>query len=75
LCAALPSTVAALVAAFNEHLALACRQPRTRADYWRAWRLVVTRAVALKAVHDILPMSLDTLKALTWDLVCFTVPS
>ncbi len=32
-------------------------------------------AVARKAVHDILPMSLDTLKALTWDLVCFTVPS
>jgi hypothetical protein len=26
-------------------------------------------------VHDILPMSLDTLKAMTWDLVCFAVPS
>ncbi len=26
-------------------------------------------------MHDILPMSLDTLKALTWDLVCFAVPS
>jgi hypothetical protein len=69
------ATVAALAAAFDEHLAPACRQPRTRADYWRAWRLVVTWAVARKAVHDILPMSLDTLKALTWDLVCFAVPS
>jgi len=69
------ATVASLAAAFDEHLAPACRQPRTRADYWRAWRLVVTWAVARKAVHDILPMSLDTLKALTWDMVCFAVPS
>ena len=69
------ATVASLAAAFDEHLAPACRQPRTRADYWRAWRLVVTWAVARKAVLDILPMSLDTLKALTWDMVCFAVPS
>ncbi len=26
-------------------------------------------------MHDILPMPLDTLKALTWDMVCFAVPS
>ena len=26
-------------------------------------------------MQDILPMSLDTLKALTWDMVCFAVPS
>jgi hypothetical protein len=32
------ATVAALAAAFDKHLAPACRQPRTRADYWRAWR-------------------------------------
>ena len=68
-------TVATLAAAFDEHLAPACRQPRTRADYWRAWRLVITWAVARRAVQDILPMSLDTLKALTWDMVCFAVPS
>jgi hypothetical protein len=47
--------VATLAAAFDEHLAPACRQPL--------------------ATCDILPMSLDTLKALTWDLVCFAVPS
>ena len=69
------ATVVALAAAFDKHLAPACRQPRTRADYWRAWRLVVTWAVARQAVHDILPMPLDTLKALTWDMVCFAVPS
>ena len=68
-------TVAALTAAFNRYLGPAVRQPRTRADYRRAWRLVVTWAVARKAVKDILPMKLDTLKALTWDLVCFHVPS
>ncbi len=38
-------------------------------------RLVVTWAVARQAVHDILRMPLDTLKALTWDMVCFAVPS
>ena len=69
------ATVASLAAAFDRHLAPAIRQPRTRADYWRAWRLVVTWAVARKAVDSILPMSLDTLKALTWDMVCFAVPS
>ena len=53
-------------------LAPACRQPRTRADYWR---LVITWAVARKVVHDILPMSLETLKAVTLNLVCFAVQS
>ena len=67
--------VAALAAAFDQHLAPACRQPSNRVDYWCAWRLVITWAVARKAVPDILPMSLETLKALTWDLVCFAVLS
>lgn len=69
------STIARLAAAFDQHLAPSCMRPRTRADYWRAWRLVVTWAVARRAVPDILPMSLVTLKALTWDLVCFAVPT
>jgi hypothetical protein len=51
------------------------RQPRTRADYWRAWRLVVSWGVACKALGAVLPMSLTTLRALTWDLVCFAVPT
>jgi hypothetical protein len=37
--------------------------------------LKFTLVVARKAVHDILPMSLVTLKALTWDLVCFALPT
>ena len=69
------ATVSTLAAAFDEHLAPSLLQPRTRADYWRAWRMVVTWAVARRAVREILPMPLLTLKALTWDLVCFAVPS
>jgi hypothetical protein len=57
------------------HLAPSIRQPRTRADYWRAWRLVVTWGVARKALGTVLPMSLTTLKALTWDLVCSAEPT
>jgi hypothetical protein len=35
------ATVASLAAQFEQHLAPAIRQPRTRADYWRAWRMVL----------------------------------
>ncbi len=37
--------------------------------------MVVTWEVARQAVHAILRMPLDTLKAVTWDMVCFAVPS
>ena len=67
-------SVRALAAAFEQHLAPACRQPRMQADYWRACRLVVTWAVARNVVPDILPMSLETLKPLTWDLVVARLP-
>jgi hypothetical protein len=69
------ATVASLAAEFDRHLAPSIRQPRTRADYWRAWRLVVTWGVARKALGSVLPMWPETLKALTWDLVCFAVPT
>ena len=69
------ATVASLAAEFDRHLAPSIRQPRTRADYWRAWRLVVTWGVARKALGSVLPMSPETLNALTWDLVCFAVPT
>jgi hypothetical protein len=69
------ATVASLASEFDRHLAPSIRQPRTRADYWRAWRLVVTWGVARKALGAVLPMSLTTLKALTWDLVCLAVPT
>ncbi len=69
------ATVACLAAEFDQYLAPSMRQPRTRADYWRAWCLVITWAVACKAVGDVFPMSIVTLEALTWDLVCFAVPT
>ena len=47
-----------------------CTGRRSLAFWRRAWRLVVTWAVARKSVQDILPLPLDTLKALTWDMVC-----
>ncbi len=69
------ATVASLASEFDRHFAPSIRQPRTMADYLRAWRLVITWGVARKALGAVLPMSLTTLKALTWDLVCFAVPT
>ena len=59
------ATVASLASEFDRHLAQSIRQPRTRADYWRAWRLVVTWGVARKALGAVLPMSLTTLWPVT----------
>jgi hypothetical protein len=59
------ATVWSLASEFDRHLAPSIRQPRIRADYWQAWRLVVTWGVARKALGAVLPMSLTTLKALT----------
>ena len=42
---------------------------------WAIARMAVTWAIARKAVELILPMSLETLKALTWGMVCSEVPS
>ena len=69
------ATVKFLATSFDQHLAPWCKQPLTRAYYWRALRLVITWAVARKAIRLILSVSLDTLKALTWVLVCFLVQS
>ena len=69
------ATVASLAAESDRHLAPSIRQLRTRADYWRAWRLVVIWGVAREALGSVLPMSLETLKALTRDLVCLAVPA
>ena len=35
------------------------------------WSLVVTWAIVGKDVYLLLPMSKDTLKAITWDLITF----
>ena len=42
---------------------------------WVIARMAVTWAIARKAVELILPTSLETLKALTWGMVCSEVPS
>ncbi len=34
--------MASLAVEFDRHLAPSIRQPRTKKDYWRAWRLVIT---------------------------------
>jgi hypothetical protein len=36
------ATVASLASEFDQHLMPSIVKPRTRADYWRAWRLAVT---------------------------------
>jgi len=59
------ATVASLAAQSEQHLAPAIRQPRTRADYWRSWRMVLIWAIARKAVELVLPMSLEMPRALT----------
>ena len=72
---ALGASLASLAAAFDQHLAPARRQPSTRLEHWRAWSLVLTWAVARRCLHRLLPMDLETMKALTWDLVSFCTPS
>ena len=42
---------------------------------WAGARMVVTWAIARKAAELILPMSLETLKALTWVTVSFAAQS
>jgi hypothetical protein len=53
---ALGASITSLAAAFDQHLAPACRQPNTRYDHWRSWCLVLTWAVARRCLHRILPM-------------------
>ena len=71
----LSASLASLAAAFDQHLAPARRQPRTRLEHWRAWSLVLTWAIARRCLPRVLPMDQETIKALTWDLVSFCVTS
>ena len=61
----------ALTEAFNHHLWPMRCQPSTRSSNWRYWNVVITWALSWNVVQNILPMSLDTLKAFTFDLVSF----
>jgi hypothetical protein len=69
-----PTSISGLVAAFNQHIWPSRSQPLTRAKHWDNWAVVVTWAIAWGAVHAILPMHTDILKALTWELLCMGTP-
>jgi len=60
-----------LTDAFNTHIWPSTAAPGTRRKNWRNWRAVLTWAVVRDAVDLVLPMSRDTLKALSWDLIAF----
>ena len=64
-----PRFLADLTAQFNRHVWPSRAEPKTRAKDWRYWSCAVSWAIARKAVRLLLPMSTDTLKALTWDLI------
>jgi hypothetical protein len=59
------STAAELAAIFNESVLPAQLQQSTRAGYWSSWKTVLTWGVAHDEVKLLLPMSQDTLKAIT----------
>lgn len=63
-----------LTDAFNAHLWPSRSQASTRGKHQNNWAVVVTWAVAWGAVHLLLPMHTDTLKALTWELLCLGTP-
>ena len=62
---AVPDTVAL----FNAAIAPSQRSANTRQKYFAKWCTCLTWAVARKLLGEVLPMSLDTLKALTWDMM------
>ena len=58
-----------LTAIFQESIMPAALQQSTRAGYFSYWRTVITWGVAHREVDKLLPMSLDTLKAITQELL------
>ena len=60
---------ASMTRAFAVNVAPMSRQSSTRGQQWRNWRAVLTLAIAFDVVERLLPMSLDTLYALSWQLI------
>jgi hypothetical protein len=58
-----------LTAVFEESVMPAALQPATRAGYFSAWKMVITWGVAHDEVGQLLPMSQDTLKAITQEML------
>ena len=56
-------------AAFDAHIAPSAECTSTRTKAMAGWRTVVSWALSRKALHLVLPMSYDTLKAVLWDLL------
>jgi hypothetical protein len=54
---------------FDECVAPLARQASTRGQQWRNWRGVITIAVAFDVVDQLVPMSNETLSALSWQLI------
>ena len=65
------STAAELAAIFNESVLPVQLQQSTRAGYWSSWKTVLTWGVAHNEAKLLLPMSQDTLKAITQE--CLTI--
>ena len=61
----LEASVQNLSAALDEHIWPACAGQRTRHKNWRHWCTVLTWGIVRKALPLLIPMSRDTLKAIT----------
>ena len=60
---------------FDRHILPARHQPRTRSKNWTYWAFVVTWGVTNDAVGLLLPMSVKTLKAMSWDCLMLGPPT
>ena len=63
------STPAQLTAIFDESIMPAALQHSTRTSYFASWKVVLAWGIAHDEVRLLLPMSQDTLKALTQELL------
>ena len=64
----LPSLLS-MASTFVTHVLPMAREPSTRDGHWRNWRSVVTWAIAHGATQRLLPIRLDVLQALSWQLL------
>ena len=62
-------TFAGMAKAFRATVAPMARQVSTRGQQWRHWRSVLTIAIAHDVVNRLLPMTMETLEALSWQLL------
>ena len=68
------ASVPALTSAFTTLVWPSRNATSTRAKNWTMWATAVTWGVARNATHLLFPMSTDTLKALTMDLMSLRTP-